>query len=125
MSDININLDGVIAFLAASGLGLLLISGILIALLASLIRARNKHEPFSRQVLFPHVIGMLVSLFCCVMVVALLLFSERMPPPRALNIWLDDWLWAWLIIVVALWPVSAFAWKKWRGRPPVARQGET
>ena len=114
MSDININFDGVIAFLVASVLGLLLVVGILIALLASLTRARRKHEAFSRQRLIPQAIGMLVSFFCCVMVVVLLLFSERMPPPRALNIWLDHWLWAWPVAVLALWPASAFAWKKWQ-----------
>jgi sterol desaturase/sphingolipid hydroxylase (fatty acid hydroxylase superfamily) len=116
MSDININLDGVIAFVFAVGLGLLLVLGILIISFASLIRARRKREPFSRQSLFPQVVGMLVSLSCCVLVVALLLSSERMPPPRALNTWLDHWLWVWLATVLALWPVSAVAWQKWRRR---------
>lgn len=116
MSDININLDGVIAFIVAVVLGLLLVVGILIASVASLIKARRNHEPFSRQSPFPQVVGMLVSFFCCVMVVALLLSSERMPPPRALNTWLDHWLWVWLATVLALWPVSAVAWQKWRRR---------
>jgi hypothetical protein len=118
MSDININLDGLIAFIAASALGLLLLLGIVIALLAALIRARRRHEPFGRQRLFPHFIGLLVSLFGCLMVVVLLFFNERMLPTHALNIWLDHWLWLWLVTVIALWPVSAFAWKKWRGRLP-------
>ena len=123
MSDININLDGVLALIAAIALALLLLLGALIASLASLIRSRRKHEPFSRQRLFPQVIGMLVSFFCCLIIVILLLFSERMPPPRALDIWLDQWLGLWLVTVLALWPVSALAWTKWREKRPVARQG--
>jgi signal transduction histidine kinase len=114
MSDININLDGVIAFIAAIALGLLLVLGILAISLFSLIRARRSHGSFSRQLLFPQVIGMLVSLFGCLIVAIILIAAESMTPPRALNIWLDQWVWVWLIAVLALWPASAFAWKAWR-----------
>jgi drug/metabolite transporter (DMT)-like permease len=124
VSDINLNLDGVMAFIAAAALGILLVLGILIGSLDTFIRARRRHEPFNQQRLFPQAIGMLVSLFCCLIVVLLLLFTQRMPPPRALDIWFDNWLWLWLAAVLALWPVSAFAWKKWRGRLPVSHPGE-
>lgn len=128
MSDININinmnLDGVVAFIAAFALALLLVLGILIALFDSLIRSRRKHESFSRQRLFPQVIGMVVSLFFCVMVVALLLSNHRLPAPHTLAVWFDQWLWVWLVTVLALWPVSVLAWKKWRGRLPLLTTDE-
>jgi hypothetical protein len=55
-------LDGLFAFLLASALGSLFILGILVAVIYSLIRAHRTHEPFIRQRLFPHAIGMSASL---------------------------------------------------------------
>ncbi len=111
MSDIDIHLDGLFAFLLASALGLLFILGILVAVIYCLIRARRMHEPFSRQRLFPHAIGMAVSLFCCVLILVLFFVDFETPPPRPIHIWLDKWFWAWAVFAFALWPISAFVLK--------------
>jgi hypothetical protein len=116
MSDISINLDGLISFLAAAALGLLLVLGILIAAAYSVIRAHQKQERFTRQPSIAQVIGMMVSLLFCAIVIASLFVADRMPPPRSFAIWSDHWVWMWLLGILALWPLSAFVWKKWRGK---------
>jgi lysylphosphatidylglycerol synthetase-like protein (DUF2156 family) len=115
MSDINLNLDGVIAFLAAFGLGLLLLLAILVASIYATVKARRKHEPFRRQGLAPHIVGMLVSVLACAAVVLLLLFGETKLLPRTLAIWFDRWLVVWIAAVLALWPLSVVSWKQLRG----------
>ncbi|MCU1264075.1 MAG: hypothetical protein JWM21_393 [Acidobacteria bacterium] len=114
MSDISLNLDGLIAFLAAAALGLLLLLAIVIASISALIKARRKHESFARQRLAQQSLGMLVSVMGCVVVVILLLLSERTLPPRTLSIWFDHWVVVWVAAVLALWPVSVLGWKKLR-----------
>ena len=116
MSDINLNFQGVLALLAAVALGLLLLLGIVSALVYSLIRARRRHEPISRQLLFPQAIGMLVGFGGCAIVVIAFLLAQSSPPPRAIHIWLDHWLWLWILGVLASWQASALAWKSWFGR---------
>jgi hypothetical protein len=120
MSDIGINLDGVIAFLVAALFAILLAFAILILSIVSVIRARRKRQLFVQQRVFPHIIGMLLSLLSCLFVIALLLSNESKPPPRAAHIWLDHWLWVWSILVLALWPIGALAWKRWRGPSGIA-----
>lgn len=122
MSDIGINLDGVITFLVAAALGLLLLLGILITASVTLIRARQNQQPLAKQRSFAQIVGMFVSFCCCAALVLLLLYADRMPPPRTIGIWLDRWLWVWLIIVIALWPISSLCWKKWSSPVPQGRR---
>jgi UDP-N-acetylmuramyl pentapeptide phosphotransferase/UDP-N-acetylglucosamine-1-phosphate transferase len=122
MSDININLDGVIAFLVAAALMLILLLGLAVFSFRGLIQARQKGERFSRQPIFPHLIGMLVSLSCCVVIMLLVWLSDRPPRPARLNIWLDDWVLLWVAVVLALWPVSSYMIKR---RQAISPPGET
>ena len=114
MSDIGLNLDGVIAFLAAAALAALLALSMLIVFLIALIRARRLHLSITGQGLFSQLVGMAASFLACLLILITLLLSEQLPAPRAINIWLDHWLWAWLLIVLALWPAAAYMWKRSR-----------
>jgi hypothetical protein len=114
MSDIGINLDGVIAFLAAAALAALLALGMLIVFLIALIRARRLHRSITGQGLFSQLVGMCASFLACLLILITLLLSEQLPTPRTINIWLDHWLWAWLLIVLLLWPAAAYMWKRAR-----------
>jgi hypothetical protein len=119
------NLYGVIALIAAIGLGLLLTLGILIGLIGAFVTARRKQEHFIQQLWFKQVVGMLVSLSACVVVVLLLLSGNSNPQPRPLDIWLDGWLWFWMVAVLMLWPLGAFAWNKWQRRTRFPAESET
>lgn len=123
MSDIGLNLDGVIAFLAATALAALLALSILIVFLIALIRARRRHQSITGQGLFTQLVGMCASFLGCLLILIILLLSERLTTPRAINIWLDYWLWAWLLTVLALWPAAAYMWKRSRRRIPVGLTG--
>jgi hypothetical protein len=114
MSDISLNLDGLIAFLAAAALGLSLLLVIFVGSLFTVLKSRQKHQRFSSQRFFRHLIGMAVSLICCVAVELLLLLSDSTLPPRTISIWLDRWVILWLAVVLALWPLSVFVWKRLR-----------
>jgi amino acid transporter len=114
MSDIGLNLDGVIAFLAAAVLAALLALSIVIVSCIAVISARRHHRSITRQGLFSQVVGMCASFLACLFILITILLSERLPPPRAINIWLDHWFWAWLLIVLALWPAAAYMWKRAR-----------
>jgi archaellum biogenesis protein FlaJ (TadC family) len=119
------NLYGVIALIAAVGLGLLLTLGILIGSIGTVVTAHRKQEDFRQQLWFRQVMGMSVSLSACVFVVLLLLSGNSNPQPRPLDIWLDDWLWFWIAAILMLWPLSAFAWNKWQRRTRSLAGSET
>jgi amino acid transporter len=119
MSDIGLNLDGVIAFIAAIVLAALFAISILVVSFITVISARRRHQSITHQGLFPQVIGMSASLFVCLLIIITLLLAERLPPPRPINIWFDHWLWAWLLTVLALWPVVTYMWKRLRRKTPV------
>ena len=115
MSDIGLNLDGVIAFIAAIVLAVLFALGIMVVSFVSVLSARRHYQSISAQRLFPQAIGMCASLFVCLLIIITLLLTDELPPPRAIDIWFDRWLWAWSITVLALWPVTAYIWKRfWR-----------
>jgi len=115
MSDIGLNLDGVIAFIAAIVLAALFALGIMVVSFVSVLRARRHYQSISAQRLFPQAIGMCASLFVCLLIIITLLLTDELPPPRAIDIWFDRWLWAWSITVLALWPATAYIWKRfWR-----------
>jgi hypothetical protein len=123
MSDIKLNLDGLIAFLVAAALGLVLLLVLSIVSLRGLLRARRKGERFTRQSSFPHVLGMLVSLAACAAVMFLSWFTDGGAYPRTLNVWLDRWspLWGALILVLA--PACAYFIKgrRWFAAPVAPR----
>jgi len=53
---------------------------------------------------------MCASFFACLLIIITPLLAEQLPAPRAINIWFDHWLWAWLLMVLALWLAAAFMW---------------
>jgi UDP-N-acetylmuramyl pentapeptide phosphotransferase/UDP-N-acetylglucosamine-1-phosphate transferase len=114
MSDINLNLDGLITFLVATALALVLLLALSIVSLRSLIRARRKGERFTRQSSFPYVVGMLVSLAACAAVLLFLRFTDGGAYPRTLNAWLDHWSPLWGALIIALAPACAYLIKSRR-----------
>jgi hypothetical protein len=113
MSDINIIPDGMIAFLAAAALSLLLLIGIVVCSVYGWTKARRRAERFTHQGIFPHLAGMLLSLICSIAVILFIFLTEWMPVlPRSLNRWLDNWIWLWVAVILLLWPVTAYIWKK-------------
>ena len=112
MSDINLNFDGLIAFLAAALVGLLLAFGILIGSIITAVKANKRHQRFKQQRFFPHLLGMLISLGCCLAIEGLLLLTDSTLPPRNIAIWLDKWVLLWIAVIVALWPFTVFGWKR-------------
>jgi hypothetical protein len=125
MSDVGLNLDGVIAFIAAIVLAALFALSIMIVSFVTVISARRHHQSITAQRLFPQVIGMCASLFVCLLIVITLLLTDRLPAPRAIDIWFDRWLWAWSMTVLALWPAAAYMWKRFRRKNPRRLIGET
>jgi hypothetical protein len=116
MSDINLNLDGLIAFLAAAGLGLLLLFAMLLGAIIAAVRAHQRKQRFTQQLFFPHLMGMTVSLLCCLGIELVLLFTDSTLPPRNIPIWLDRWILLWLLVIVILWPVTVWLVRKNRER---------
>jgi hypothetical protein len=114
MSDVGLNLDGVIAFIVAIGLAGLLALSMMIVGLITVINARRHHQSVSDHGLFPQIVGICASLVVCLLIMITLLSAERLPPPRAINIWFDHWLWAWAIAVLVFWPAAAYIWKRFR-----------
>jgi apolipoprotein N-acyltransferase len=108
MSDIQLNLDGLIAFLVAAALALVLLLVLSIMSLRNLIRARRKGERFTRQPSFPHVLGITVSLAACAAVMLFIWFTDGGAYPRTLNAWLDRWSPLWGALVLALAPACAY-----------------
>jgi hypothetical protein len=114
MSDINLNLDGLIAFLVAAALALVLVLVLLVVSLRCLIQARRKGERFTRQPSFPHIVGMLVSLSACAAVKFFIWFTDGGAYPRTFNAWLDRWSPLWGALVLALTPACAYLVKRRR-----------
>ena len=114
MSDIGLKLDGLITFLAATVPAALLALSIVVVSCITVIRARRYRQSITSQGLFSQVVGMCASFFACLLILITLLLSEQLPAPRAINIWFDHWLWAWLLMVLALWPAAAYLWKRSR-----------
>jgi hypothetical protein len=57
MSDISINLDGVLAFLAAAALALGLLLGLLMGALSGWAQSHRQPARFTQQRVFPHLVG--------------------------------------------------------------------
>jgi hypothetical protein len=112
MSDIGINLDGLIAFLVAAGLGLLLLCGIVAGSIFAAVKANKKQQKFRQQRFFPHLIGMLASLGCCLAIELALLLTDTSLPPRHIPVLLDNWALLWAVAVLGLWPFIVFSWRR-------------
>jgi chromate transport protein ChrA len=95
MSDIDINLDGLITLIAATCLSLLLLVGIIVC--ALLRRAQSAHMK-----------GMLLSLSCSILIILLTFISDRTERPHTLNRWLDAWVWLWVPLVLSVWPLYVY-----------------
>ncbi|HKS29857.1 MAG TPA: hypothetical protein VJS44_18685 [Pyrinomonadaceae bacterium] len=111
MSDINIIPDGVVAFIVAAVVALVLLLAIIAGSLYALSRALQKKERFIQQAIFPHLLGVSLSLAGALVIMLLIVLTDSMPRPHALNIWLDNWVWLWAVIILLLWPVGVYAGK--------------
>jgi hypothetical protein len=125
MSDIAINLDGLIAFIAAAALSLVLVAAIIICLAYGWSAARRTGVPLRRQKVFPHIAGMSICLVCFALLMLFLLFTEWTPKPHLINRWLDEWVWLWASAIVLLWPLTAYVWNRRRGRESIHGAVET
>lgn len=114
MSDINLNLDGIVALLVAAALAMALLLGVVICTFYARARALQRSESFSRQAVFPHMIGMLLSVAGCLAIVLLIFLRDGHVYPHDMEQWLDHWLWLWAIAVLLLWPLSVLTMKRWR-----------
>jgi hypothetical protein len=112
MSDINIILDGVIAFIAAACLSILFLLGLLIFSVYGWAGARRKGGRFIDEVSWPHLQGLLLGLLSSIAIMLLILFTDRMPRPHSLNGWLDKLVWLWVPAVLLLWPLGVYLRKK-------------
>jgi len=118
MGHLSICFHGLVAFLVAAVLADALLVGLAFSALRSLIQARQRGKPFYRHPLYPHLIGVSVSLFCCVVIMLFTGVSLAVPRPHPLNIWLDDFALLWAALVLALWPASSYAIRR------VGKKGE-
>lgn len=114
MSDINIIPDGLVAFIVAAALSLLLLSGLIVCLINGAGKARRASRPLRHQTVFPHIAGILVSLASFVIIMLFLLSTEWMPRPHTLNRWLDNRVWLWATVLLSLWPLTAYTWRHQR-----------
>jgi hypothetical protein len=112
MSDINIILDGVIAFIVSASLCILLLLGIVICAVYMRATARQHRTDFTRRPVSHHIFGMSLSLACAAIILLSVILTENTPSPHTLNRWLDNWVWLWAVAVLLLWPLGAHFLKK-------------
>lgn len=124
MRAINVYPDGLIALLAAVAVADILLASLAVSSLRCLNGARRKKERFSRQHQFPQLIGMSVSLSCYIIIVLLLWSGSLKPRPPMLNVWLDELVLLWPVLVLALWPVSSCMVKTWSRQHSSPPSGE-
>jgi hypothetical protein len=125
MSDITINLDGLIAFVAAVALSALFIIGITAVVVWGLFRVRGGGNRFSRQPTFPHLIGMAASLTGYAAMMTFLWINDGPSRYRALCIWLDNWVVLWAGGILALWPAGSYVVKKYISMAEGRRENQT
>ncbi len=123
MSDITINLDGIIAFLASLALSSIFLVSLIATCAWGLFRGR-RGGGFFRLPLFPHVIGMVACLVGYGAMLAFLLMNDGPSRDRALCAWLDNWVVLWAGIILALWPAVYFIIKR-RITSRAAKKAET
>jgi hypothetical protein len=108
MSDIGLNLDGVVALLAAGALCLLL----LVALAVCSLFVWAGH----RRTAFPHLVGILCSLAGAVAVLATVLVtlvqSDGNLEPNRAGARLDGSVLLWAPAVLALWPIGMLLYRR-------------
>jgi len=109
VSDIGLNLDGVVALLAAGALCLLLL--IALAVCSLFVWAGHRRTAF-----LPHLIGILCSLAGAVAVlvtaVVTLVQSDRNLEPNRAGARLDGSVLLWAPVVLALWPIGMLLYRR-------------
>jgi UDP-N-acetylmuramyl pentapeptide phosphotransferase/UDP-N-acetylglucosamine-1-phosphate transferase len=124
MSDININLDGVIAFIAATVLSLLFLLGLLTFFIYGRARARPKSGRFIHQTALPHTFGLSLCLAGSIIIILLVVLTDRAARPHTLNIWLDKLVWLWAPVIFLLWPLGVYIRKRFMGKRLHQNPGE-
>ena len=116
MSDININLDGVIAFIAAAFLSLLFLLGLLGFFIYGWARARRKSGRSIHETVLPHSFGLFLCLASSLIIILLVVLTDRTARPHTLNIWLDKLVWLWVPVIFLLWPLGVYMRKRFMGK---------
>jgi hypothetical protein len=117
MSDISINLDGLIAFLVAALLGSGLGLAIVVCSVYGWLSARKRAIHFHSQPIFAHIVGMLLSTAGCVIIMLLVFLRDGPRYEHDLERWLDQWVILWAIALLGLWPITVWALKKLQSKP--------
>jgi len=81
------------------------------AKLAATAECRGR-GPVRRLPLVPHHGGLLLSLLVCGGIVLLLWLTDGTAAGPPVGRWLDTWGAVWVAGVSAVWPVSAWVWKR-------------
>ncbi len=111
MSDINIIPDGLIAFVVAAPLCLLLLLATVICFLYERLASRRR-AAFRRGSVSPNLFGLSLSLACAIVILLMIILANNSSSPHTLSRWFDTWLWLWAAAVLLAWPVGAYFWKK-------------
>jgi len=114
MSDVGIIPDGMMAFLFAVPLCLLLLLATAISFLYER-RARRRAGASGRS-LSPNLFGVSLSFAAALLVLLTLILANNYVLPRTLNEWMDDSIWLWVAAVLLLWPLGAYLRKRCRRR---------
>ena len=112
MSDIAINLDGIIALIAAVALSVTFLVALAIVCVWNALRVRRYGGPFWRRRAFPHMVGMAACLAGYGAMLTFLWINDGPSRNHALCLWLDNWVVLWAGIISALWPAGYYAAKK-------------
>jgi len=111
MSDITINLDGIIAFIAAFSLSVIFLAGLAVVCAWNVVQARRNGGRFFRRRAFPHIVGMAACLAGYGAMLAFLWINDGPSRNHALCLWLDNRVVLWAGVILALWPAGYYAVK--------------
>ena len=117
MSDISLNMDGVVSFLVAGALAFILFLAILILGLMAWAKGNEAQTGgFPRRVVVRHIVGLSLSLVGFLAVMGIVLSTDGPTRSRAAAVWLDRWLLLWLAAIIALWPATVLWMKRGNAR---------
>lgn len=114
MSDISLNLDGLLAFLVAAALGCALLLASVICLLYAWLRSRRTTVAIISQPVSTHIAGMLLSVAGFAAVALVIFVRDGQGFPHDVEQWLDRWVLVWAVAILLAWPLSAYAVRRGR-----------
>ena len=125
MSDISLEFNGLAALLIAADLVGILLLVVIVCLFYAWSQSRRTGVKITSQPIFVHILGMLASAACfATIVLTICLRSGRSYPPD-LERWLDRMVVIWATVILAMWPLCAYAIKAGRKAKIFAGGSET